>query len=178
VEGSLVNVDDLIVHFGDDYGAQLVHELLLLLLQVLVLSVVLEVIIVRPSEPHPISLVTASQGVLVQGIQAKLLLHDEGPLPQAQVAHALEGLGRHQPIDLLLVKLALASLLIGVAYHEASLAPSVDDIELTLNLDARPLPDLRVGHPDIRIRVEAAEAQEDHQSLLLDGELSSDPETQ
>ena len=68
VEGGLVNVDDLIVCLGDDDSAQLVHELLLLLLQVLVLSVGLEVLVVCSSEPHPISLVAASQSVLVQGL--------------------------------------------------------------------------------------------------------------
>ena len=64
-------------------------------------------------------------------------------------------------------KFALASLLLVVV-----------DQELNLNLHARLFPDVCEGHPNFLIRVETAEAQEDHKGLLFDGEPPTHLEAQ
>ena len=102
MEGGLVNINNLIVRFVNYYGPQFFSELLLLSLELAILGLRLVVPVVRALEANAMSYVVSPEGAPIEGFQMKLVLHNESPLPQAQVTHALEGVQGNQPVNLFL----------------------------------------------------------------------------
>jgi hypothetical protein len=101
MEGGLVYVDNLVVIIVVDGTPQLLHELKLLLLERILFSKALPISVVRPDELHFKFDVVPPQGHGIKCLQLKPVSHDHGPLLQAQVHHALEGINVGHPLNLL-----------------------------------------------------------------------------
>ena len=89
------------------------------------------------------------------------------------MAHALQGVGGHQPLHLLLGEGLHAAWGLRISDHEASAPPSLDDFELRAELHSSSLKHLSWPEPFILIRVDGPKPEEDHQGLGLQRGLSS-----
>ena len=83
------------------------------------------------------------------------------------MAHALQGVGGHQPVHLRLGEGPHAALGLRIGDHEASAPPTLDDLELGAELHASSLKHLSWLEPLILIRVDGPKPEEDHQGLGL-----------
>jgi len=83
------------------------------------------------------------------------------------VAHALQGVGGHQPVHLLLGEGPHAAWGLGIGNDEASASPSLYDLELGAQLHSSSLKHLSWLEPLFFIRVDRPKPEEDHQGLGL-----------
>ncbi len=83
------------------------HELQLLLLEVLVLGLTLPELVVGPLELDSVAKIVVSQSVVIKLGQLEPLLNHLCPLSQTEMSHLLQGVWISEPADLLKRQLLL-----------------------------------------------------------------------
>ena len=98
----LIKVDHLIIRPLMNNGDEVLHELQLVLFQLLVLGHALPETVVWPLVLDTISEIVPPKCHWIHSFQSEVVHDDSTPLPQAQMAHALQCFETSQPLDLLL----------------------------------------------------------------------------
>ena len=89
VEGRLVDVDDLVISILLHVISHLPHVVVLLQSQLLILGLILPVSVVGSLEFYFVSSVVSQKSCIAKTLQLELLLDEQGPLSEAEVAHLL-----------------------------------------------------------------------------------------
>ena len=141
------------------------HELQLLLLEVLVLGLTLPELVVGPLELESVAKIVVSQSVVIELCQLEPLLNHLCSLSQTEMSHLLQGVWTSEPADLFERQLLLLTRSLLRVDEEPTPLPTLDDCILGGYLHSRPPEDLGRRKPGRGIVLEGAKPEKNDQGL-------------
>ena len=113
----------------------------------MILGVALPELVVGSLILHPIANVVLVQGLMGKLGQAKLLAYKVRAPPEAEVAHALQGVLAGDPLHLVNIEAPRASVTLGFLNKEPPTSPPSNYMKLAGQLDTGPIEDIRRPQP-------------------------------